>query len=245
MLPTPATSAWPWPRIFLYFVILAIVYAMAQLGAVIAAAVVQTILVPGFKVEEWVGRAASDGVVVSAAVIGSAMLCVPLVWMLARRHEPAPWTFLGIRPVRAGVVIAACAGMAAFAAMTDSVNVFVLDRPLVPPFMTEAFASARVPALLFVAIVIVAPVTEELLFRGFLYGTLQSRGIRPLWCVLVTSVVFTVVHTQYDLHDITTVLLLALLLGAARARFDSIAPTIAMHALSNAIAFVETAIVTQ
>ena len=76
--------------------------------------------------------------------------------------------------------------------------------------------------------------------RGFLFGALSSRGIATAWTIALTSALFTLLHTQYDVHDMVAVLLIAVILGIARARLDSIVPTIAMHATSNALAFFET-----
>jgi membrane protease YdiL (CAAX protease family) len=243
LAPMTSPSAWTWPRIIGYTLLIAIVYIVAQTGAVIAAAVVQAILVPGFQLEPWLERVGSDGLAVMAGLFASTLLCVPLVWILVRRHESVPWAFLGMRPVAAKTVGMACAATLLFVAVTDTVNVWLLDRPLVPPFMTETYATAPAPVMLFVTMVVFAPLTEELMFRGFLYGALEAKGLTAPWCVAASSLAFTLVHLQYDLHDMTLVLLMALLLGGTRARFRSIVPTIAMHALLNAVAFVETTLV--
>jgi membrane protease YdiL (CAAX protease family) len=108
-------------------------------------------------------------------------------------------------------------------------------------FMVEAYASARFPTLLFVALVVAAPIFEELFFRGFLFGGLLACGA-PLWVtVAVVSVAFAALHIQYDAFDIASVLLSGLLFVAARVKFDSIVPCIAMHSFANAVGFVEVA----
>ena len=227
-------------RIAAYLALIAIVFIVAQTGAVIAVGVVKAVLVPGFDIAEWASRADSDGLVVAAASFASAILCVPLVLFLVYRHEPAPWAFLGLRPVRAADLAIVCGVMIAFIVASDAINVWLLHRPLVPPFLRDSYISATTPLFLLAALVLAAPLVEELLVRGFLFGTLRAKGIRVGWVVAVTTLVFAVVHTQYDLHDVVVVGLIGLLLGLARARYESIVPSMAMHALSNAIAFVET-----
>lgn len=239
-MTTDAPSEWGWGRIAGYTAIIAVIYVVAQVGAIAAVVLVQLILAPGFDVEAWADGASSDGLVVSAATIAAAMLCIPVVWFLVRRREPSPWYFLGVRRVTRRDLAIACGVMLLFIAITDPVNVWVFDRPLVPPFMTEAYATSRKPALLFVAIALVAPALEELLFRGFLFGVLRARGIRAGIVIVVTTMVFTALHTQYEFHDLAGVLLIGLLFGWARLRFDSVVPAMAMHALGNTIAFVET-----
>ena len=46
------------------------------------------------------------------------------------------------------------------------------------------------------AVIVVAPVTEELFFRGFFYRALRTR-MRVVWAVLIDSLVFASIHVQY------------------------------------------------
>ena len=234
---------WGWGRIVGYTVVITVVYLVAQLGAILATAAVMAVLIPGFQVMPWLERqATSDGVALSAALLAAAMLCIPTAWLLVRAHEKAAWQFMGVRRVERKDMALAVGAILLFIAITDPINVYLFDRPLVPQFMKDAYATARKPLLLFVAVAIAAPVTEELLFRGFLFSALRSRGIRQGWVVLITTLLFTAVHTQYDIHDLTGVLMLGGLFGAGRARFDSVLPAMAMHAVANTVAFIETAI---
>jgi uncharacterized protein len=235
-----APFQWSWVRIAGYLAAIAFVFIVAQTGAVIAVGVVKTILVPGVDIAEWASRADTDGVVVAAASFAAATLCVPLVLILVHRHEAAPWAFLGLRPVRGRDLGIACGVMIAFIAASDAINVWLLHRPLVPPFLRDSYATSGKPLVLLAALVLAAPLVEELIVRGFLFGTLRAKGIRVGWAVAVTTLIFAVVHTQYDLHDLVVVGLIGLLFGLARARYDSIVPSMGMHALSNAIAFFET-----
>ena len=132
--------------------------------------------------------------------------------------------------------------MGMFIAITDPLNVW-FGRPLVPAFMLEAYATARLPALLFVAVAIAAPVTEEVAFRGFLFGALRARGIPVGVTVAVTSLLFAVIHAQYDAWDMSLVFLVGLLFAGARVHFNSVVPSIAMHAFTNTVAFIETAFI--
>jgi membrane protease YdiL (CAAX protease family) len=49
--------------------------------------------------------------------------------------------------------------------------------------------------VLFVVVVIGAPLVEELVYRGFIQGGLQTR-IGSTWALIFTSVWFTVVHLE-------------------------------------------------
>ena len=71
-------------------------------------------------------------------------------------------------------------------------NIDLADQDLVK-FITSNALSLRSKALLFIFILIEAPVLEELLFRGALFGGLTK--IMPLWPAIVLSgFIFAVIH---------------------------------------------------
>lgn len=83
----------------------------------------------------------------------------------------------------------------------------------------------------------VAPLAEELLFRGFMFGVLAER-IGPWWGALGAGSVFGLVHVAGS--PVTTVVVLAILgvvLCLLFWRTGSLLPCIALHAANNAIAF--------
>jgi uncharacterized protein len=89
-------------------------------------------------------------------------------------------------------------------------------------------------ALAFATLIIVAPVAEEVLFRGFLYGKLRSR--MPVWvAILLTSVLFGLVHGQWNVG--LDVFALSVVLCSLREITGSIWSGILLHMLKNSIAF--------
>jgi uncharacterized protein len=173
---TEAPFRWGWGRIIGYSAIILVVYFGAQVAAIIAAAAVQAILEPEFDLQTWSSNVETDGFALSLATFAAAVLCVPLMRVLVGLHERAPWQLLGLRRVAARDIATACAAAAVFIAFADPINIWVFERPLVPPFMRAAYASSRSPVILFLAIVVVAPLFEELVFRGFLFGVLRGRA---------------------------------------------------------------------
>jgi CAAX protease family protein len=146
-----------------------------------------------------------------------------------------------VRRCAARSVLVACAVAAALAAASDLLS-WAIGRPLVPPFVAETYATALSVPLMVLATVIAAPLMEELFFRGFLLSALGVRGVSPLVSGVLVSFVWAAIHAQYDLYGIGTIFVTGLILSAVRFRYDSIVPTIAMHALVNTVAFVEAAI---
>jgi membrane protease YdiL (CAAX protease family) len=89
--------------------------------------------------------------------------------------------------------------------------------------------------LTFLALVVVAPIAEELLFRGFLYGRLNSRRLKPIISAIITSLLFGLVHGQINV-GIDTFLLSMVMIYLLEKR-QSLWVTILLHAIKNGVAF--------
>jgi membrane protease YdiL (CAAX protease family) len=110
-----------------------------------------------------------------------------------------------------------------------------LGAPIEPQAQLLQFAAGDVTADEFwpmvVSITILAPVSEEVLFRGYLFGALL--GVMPLWAVhLVTATLFGLAH---GLEHALPIAVLSLLFGYLRQRYRSLWPSILAHMLHNSI----------
>ena len=72
------------------------------------------------------------------------------------------------------------------------------------------------------------------MFRGIQQSRLGNTG-----AVLITSLTWTVIHTQYNLYYLLVIFAVSILLGIARIRSNSIYVPIAMHSLMNLIATIQ------
>jgi CAAX protease family protein len=116
-------------------------------------------------------------------------------------------------------------------------------REVTPGFMAEVLQSARNDGalwLLVVAFCVAAPVSEELFARGFLYRGWSESFLGPAGAILLSSVVWTSLHLQYDWFFFGEVFSIGLLLGYLRYRFKSTWLTIFVHGLNNLAAVAQT-----
>lgn len=98
---------------------------------------------------------------------------------------------------------------------------------------TQAKAVGEI-ALAFVALVVIAPIVEEIVFRGFMLPTFAKKfGWRP--AVLMTSLLFGLVHWQLNVGIITFIM--GLLLAWLYKKTGSLWPAILFHSLKNLVAF--------
>ena len=90
----------------------------------------------------------------------------------------------------------------------------------------------------FIALVIIAPVAEEIIFRGWLYGKMRAKisgKCSALASMLLVSLLFGFVHGQWNVG--VTVFAMSMVLCALREVTGSIYSGIVLHMLKNGVAF--------
>lgn len=92
--------------------------------------------------------------------------------------------------------------------------------------------------LMYAALVIAAPIFEELLVRGFmLSGFERIKHVEAASiAVFTTAFLWTVIHAQYHAHEMFQVFLLGVVLGFARLKTKSLVTPILMHVVNNLMA---------
>jgi membrane protease YdiL (CAAX protease family) len=108
-----------------------------------------------------------------------------------------------------------------------------------PQFTTWFFvpADATGKLLSFIPVVILAPLAEELFFRGWLYTSLRN-SFRPAVAIGVTTVIFALAHSDGGLLYPAAVFIPGLVLALVREYTGSALASFAAHALYNGWAWV-------
>jgi membrane protease YdiL (CAAX protease family) len=87
----------------------------------------------------------------------------------------------------------------------------------------------------FVGLVIIPPLVEEFIFRGFLYQSLKSKWPKH-WAAIITSGLFALAHGQWNVAVDTFILSMVLIYLLEKT--NNIWASVGLHALKNCIAFV-------
>jgi hypothetical protein len=184
----------------------------------------------------------TNGLLLALACCVSTPVGVGLTWLFTRmRRTMRVADYLGYRPARRKEVLRWTLALLLLIVLSDSLTVW-LGRPIVPESMVQAYRTARFVPLLVLAIVVLAPFMEETLFRGFLFeGILHSRLGRA-GAIVLTSLLWSLIHVQYDAYGIATIFVSGLLLGYVRLRTGSLYATMFLHGLMNLVATVEVAV---
>jgi membrane protease YdiL (CAAX protease family) len=161
-----------------------------------------------------------------AAFFGSGLLAVLIaVFPLGRRALAAlGFRAVGWRPIVLGTLAAL------------AISVAVTQIGVEPEGIKQAMDVAREPLMLPASLLlmgVLAPLVEETVFRGLLYGWLAGVwGTTVAW--LVSSVCFAAAHIE--LAHVLLVLPLGLWLGWLRRRTDSLWPSLVAHMVNNGLA---------
>jgi CAAX protease family protein len=179
-----------------------------------------------------IGVTVGSTVLQDLAFIGSALIFARMA------APPRPWQF-GLRltslrrALKWAAIVTGCyllaAGIYASAISTSAKNQL--------PGLGASSPAASIAAVA-VLVCVVAPISEEFFFRGFVFGSLRSY-IGVWGAAIVTGVLFGAVHLAGPTPAVLGPLLA--MLGFALCmlywRTGSLLPGIALHSLNNAVAF--------
>ena len=158
-----------------------------------------------------------------------------ILWRMKKRKIPL--SELGSLEIQSKPLFLSIFLLAAFL-LLEEFYFYVLGIEMPESFIEFMLAE---PILLgFISVVVVAPLIEEFLFRGFLYSQLRRSFLRDWGAVAVSSLVWTAIHFQYEVGILFFLFLFGLFLGYFRIKYNSLLIPVALHALNNLIAFILT-----
>lgn len=97
--------------------------------------------------------------------------------------------------------------------------------------------------LAFIGLVVLPPIAEEILFRGFLYGTLRANQVSFVWATIITSLLFGSLHLLASAGGgllwvgLIDTFVLSLVLCYAREKTGTLWASIGVHAFKNGMVF--------
>jgi len=255
-LPPIAVSPFPVPEpakteidlLDVLLVALATAIAFVVLGTVAAAIFIVAHQSPGLNpkvLEQAVARNAffiiPTQFVIYVTIIGFMAF---LVWVRHRTSlaQAVHWNM----PLRGRMLAKALAGGTALA-LVSLRGEFVLQRWIPDSLPITEFFKDRPSALLLGAFgVLVAPLMEELLFRGFFYPAL-ARWTGAAASMIITASAFTLLHGAqlgYSWAPLLLIFVVGVTLTVIRMRTNSVATCVIVHMTYNFVLLLQTYIVT-
>ena len=112
-----------------------------------------------------------------------------------------------------------------------------------PDLMQDTFLGMSRNVFGIISITIMAPLVEELLFRGAIQGYMLRKGMKPLNAILIASAIFGIVHMNPI--QIPFAFAIGLIFGWLYYRTGSVVPGIIGHFINNSIACLQMATLTE
>ncbi len=152
------------------------------------------------------GEAADRGITSTALVFSmviTLLVCAGLLMYLYRVRGMNPAQLFGLQHVHWGHILKVVLVFALLSLVSVSVVAYFTQQwlqniwpELKPQDMVETFQSSGaldIKLLVILTAVIVAPLSEEILFRGFVYGVLKRYTDAP-FAALASSLMFAIIH---------------------------------------------------
>ncbi len=82
----------------------------------------------------------------------------------------------------------------------------------------------------------IGPVTEELVFRGFIWRIFEEKRCNRFSILFVSSLFFAFVH--FELSMFSSLFVLGIIIGFLRMRTDRLGASIVVHVIKNTLAII-------
>ncbi|UCD39237.1 MAG: CPBP family intramembrane metalloprotease [Fidelibacterota bacterium] len=173
-----------------------------------------------------------------AIILSEALILVPLIYIIMRRQLPLAATLRlqGVTPVTLRDAVFIGLGVSVLIDELDRLValLFPLPENIARGMEFLTFTTPFEALLVVGGAVIVAPLVEEVVFRGFFQGQLEAGYRDVTKAVLFSALLFTVLH--FNPWWSLQIYLLGMVLGFLAWRTGSIWPCFIVHAVNNSLA---------
>ena len=154
-----------------------------------------------------------------------------ILWRMKKRKIPL--SELGSLEIQRKPLFLSIFLLAAFL-LLEELYFYILGIEMPESFIEFMLAE---PIFSFISVVLVAPIIEEFLFRGFLYSQLRRSFLKDWGAIAVSSLLWTAIHFQYEIGILFFLFLFGLFLGYFRIKYNSLLIPTALHAINNLLSF--------
>jgi membrane protease YdiL (CAAX protease family) len=165
-------------------------------------------------------------------VLWELVLILPAWWLTIRKHKVG-WEFLGMRKFDLSTLAIGCGLMVLTYLFNMIYNLSLMFKGVQSQFeVSDIFGAGMSPWLIFLAGIVVAPLVEEIFFRGFLFTGLREK-YGWIAAALISSGFFAAVHLQPIVMP--PIFLLGMIFAYLYQRTGSIWPAVIMHVATNTL----------
>lgn len=172
---------------------------------------------------------------IGSFIAKAAMLFLIIILVIARRERLEK--DLALRPPTSREWLSY---IPIFAAMSAGIRIYYSINPLLPNLPIRlVFPETMIigNAIVILSVLFIAPITEEIIFRGYLFDVFK-RSLGAYSSIILTSIIFTLAHFPHldiELPHTAIILLLGFTFGILRYKTGSIFAPMAFHGLYNLV----------
>lgn len=213
----------------------------ATLAVTLSSIAVSVALAVGLKVITAAGISEHDRAIAWAPMLGFQTLMVLGAIWLARWLGGEPRRVLALEPLRPALSTA----LLTFLILGATSFAYTMAIYLWQPEIVRADMATFAPMIrssvwpIYALIIIVgAPLSEELLFRGFLQSALAKSRIGYLGASVVTTIAWGALHIQYSIYGLAEIFVVGFVLCWVLRRTGTLWATMLIHGLYNGAQFI-------
>jgi len=186
---------------------------------------------------QFIQNLSHDGLILSVSSIFSAAVSIGVILFIIKvRNGYGFKDYLGLHRPRIKTILLLLAMTSVFIVIYNSIAEFTNQEG--STFMVDVYKNNAYPVLFWVTVVIFAPLFEETFFRGFLFEGFRQSQIGITGTIILTSLIWSLLHIQYGFFEIATIFFLGILIGIVRMITGSLWGPLIMHAFFNLVSMV-------
>lgn len=180
-----------------------------------------------------------DGFLLATGILGASLTGGLALLLIVRKRSPL--RYLALEAWNAKHIALGVLASLLLVLVFDAAR-YVTTGSVTPSWMETYRSAASVP-MLAIALIVVAPLFEECLFRGFLQPGLAASRLQPAGAIFILSILFMLAHRPTDVLSALEPLASGMLLGVFRHQTKSTTTGIVMHAFGNLLAIAPMAMI--
>jgi uncharacterized protein len=163
-----------------------------------------------------------SGILASAAIIG----------VIKMKKGASVKEYLGLRKLSPKTLIVIIFITLALIVAVEGLSLFI-DDTVESDFDTMLYDTSGWTVLFWLALVVFAPLQEELFFRGFLFAGIRDSRLGIGGAVVITSLIWAALHVQYNLYIMGIIFAMGVVMGVVRYKTKSIWSSLIIHGAYN------------
>jgi membrane protease YdiL (CAAX protease family) len=182
------------------------------------------------------GRLTSSAGAVALALAVPTLCAAGLAVLITRIRGNGPRIDLGLQVSKRDVLVGLACGAAGLVITIPASVLYVAiagadASSAVGDVLGRIHAGPALAITIFVIVVFVAPLCEEIVYRGLLWGAVERLGANRWWTLVVTTVVFALAHFEFSRTPL--LLVVAIPIGVARVITGRLPAGVIAHQINN------------